>query len=276
MGNQGRVPADVTRGSAERAEALYRRLGYRRRLYRTLYVKGWELTMLDRGTEAEAIIPELEALESPDWPAFVLSQRLNLQGVIFNYNGARFEQSVELFTAQRRLLEKEAGEEGLLFRCLTNLCLVLLCLHRDDEVVSLAQSVMTGMGGDRTGVASTMPVHLTRALAFLGRLDEANQVLRRSMAILRRDRLLPYYCGALTVLLARAGRVADATRLQGASSAFIARNGLAKDPLHQRMADELMHAVSKAGALASDVVTWRHEGELLDEPAIAALCLREG
>lgn len=203
-------------------------------------------------------------------------ERLNLQGVIFNYNGARFEQSVELFTAQRRLPEKEAGEEGLLFRCLMNLCLVLLCLGRDEEVVSLARSVMTRMGGDRTGVATTIPVHLTRALAFLGRLDEANQVLRQSITVWWRDRLLPYYCGALTVLLARARRVADAIRLQGASSAFIARNGLAKDPLHERMADELMDAVNKAGVSASDVAAWRREGELLDEPAIAALCLMDG
>ena len=83
-------------GSAERAEAIYRRLGYRRRLYRTLHVKGWELTMLDRGTEAEAILPELEALEAPGWPAFVLSQRLNLHGVIFNYNGWRLNKASSL------------------------------------------------------------------------------------------------------------------------------------------------------------------------------------
>ena len=273
-GNQGRMPVNVMLGSGERAEAIYRRLGYRRRLYRTLYVRAWALNMLGRGTEAEAILPELEALEAPDWPAFVLSQRLNLHGVIFNYTGGRSEQSVELFMTQRRFLEKEAGEAGLLFRCLTNLCLVLLCLGRDDEVVSVASSVMNRMGGDRNGVTTTISVHLTQALAFLGRLEEADQVMQQSMAVWRRDRMLPYYCGALTVLLARAGRVADAIRLQGASTAFIARNGLAKNPVDERMADELAHAVNSVGVSASEVATFRREGELLDEPAIAALCLR--
>ena len=98
--------------------------------------------------------------------------------------------------------------------------------------------------------------------------------MQQSMAVWRRDRMLPYYCGDLTVLLARAGRVADAIRLQGASSAFIARNGLAKNPVHERMADELAHAVNCVGVSASEVATFRREGEFLDEPAIAALCLR--
>ena len=57
-------------------------------------------------------------------------------------------------------------------------------------------------------------------------------------------------------------------------SAFITRNWLAKDPLDQRMADELTHAVNSAGVSASEIATCRREGELLDEPAIAALCLR--
>ena len=74
----------------------------------------------------------------------------------------------------------------------------------------MASSVMNRMGGDRNGVTTTISVHLTQALAFLGRLEEADQVMQQSMAVWRRDRMLPYYCGALTKYCSLArGRVAE-------------------------------------------------------------------
>ena len=118
--------------------------------------------------------------------------------------------------------------------------------------------------------------HLTASLTFLGRLDEADQTMRKAMADWHRDGLLLYFGGLLALLLAEKGRYADAVRVDSAAMAFIDRSGVAQYPLLERSRAQLQQRLAAASLEPADAQRWRREGERLDEVALEAICLGGG
>jgi predicted ATPase/DNA-binding winged helix-turn-helix (wHTH) protein len=272
LGQHGRLPNALVMDAAARAEGIYRQRGSRRRLHRSLHSKAWALSTCGQWADAEAILPEIAALEDPDWPGWVRSLRLNLHSMICALQ-QRFEDALRLQREQRMLLERELGEETQLFVCLANQCGVLTCLQRYEETVALARSIAERAGGQRTGRAALAMLPLMASLIFLGRLDEADQTMRQAMAGWRRDGMLLYICGVVALLLAEQGRFADAARLDGAAMAFIVRSRVAPDPLLSRARAEMQQRFERASLESTDINRWRREGERLDEAALAAVCL---
>jgi hypothetical protein len=273
LGEFGRLPKATLMEAGVRAERIYRARGSRRRLYFALYLRAWSLNIFGEHAEAEAILPEMQVLEKPAWPGWVRSLRLHLQAAICMHQ-ERFEDALRLFSEERALLEREPGEELRLVFCLDLLCQVLCGSRRDEEVVSLARSTIERSGGGR--VASDLQAHLMMSLAFLGRLDEADQTMRQSIAEWRRDGMMLFVCGHLAMLLAEQDRYADAARLDGAATAFIDRSGIARHPLFKRARAQMLQKFAAASLESADIEHWQREGERLDEASLATVCLGGG
>ena len=271
FGSLGRLPLAAQLEAAERAQRIYRQQGLRRRLYRCLCFKAWALNMAGQSTQAQAMLPEIEALEAPAWPAALRSQRLILISTLCTYQ-ARYEESLALLNEWRALLEHEPGEELSLLTCLSNLCVVLSCLQRHEEAAELARSLVARHDGFVSGTLSQVSMHLMRSLVFLGRFDEAEQILPQSIAAWRRDGMLLYVCPALALLLAQRGRHVDAARLDGAGAAFVARNGVSIAPMQYQTRLLLQRMFDAAAVTPADIERWQREGAALDEAAVAALC----
>jgi predicted ATPase/DNA-binding winged helix-turn-helix (wHTH) protein len=275
LGGGGRLPKAKVIDAGARAERIYRQRGSRRRLHRILCVTMWDFQMLGECARAEAMLPEILALEDAAWPAWMRSQRVTPHAWIC-MRQERFEDALQLLTEQRTLLERESGEETLLVRCLSNLCLCLLGLRRDEETVALARLALEHSRLERTQNDGYYQWHLTASLTFLGRLDEADQTMRKAMADWRRDGLLLYFGGVLALLLAEKGRYADAVRVDSAAMAFLERSGVAPYPLLKRSRGQLQQRFAAALLEPADIERWRREGGRLDETAIEAICLGGG
>jgi len=115
--------------------------------------------------------------------------------------------------------------------------------------------------------------YLMASLTFLGRLDEADQTMRQSIAGWRRNGMLFFVCRYLAMLLAQQGRYADAARLNGAATAFIDRGGILDDPVLKRVSTQMQRRFDAACVEPADIERWRREGERLDEASVAAVCL---
>ena len=281
LGHFGRLPKARLIDAAARAQAIYRETGSRRRLYRSLCGAAWALNMTDQFDEAGALMPELLALESPDWPGFLRSQRLNVHAAVC-INQERYEQGLALLTEQRALLEQAVGEEALLLNGLNNMCLALVSSQRYEDALALALEIvhrrageLGNKRGDKRGAGEAW-AHATASLVFLGRSAEAEQAMHDAMSAWRRDGLLFYVSGLLALLLAELGRWADAARVDGAALAFLQRSGVAEHRLMKRTRARLEQVFAAAAVPPEELQRWRREGEALDEAALAELCLRRG
>jgi hypothetical protein len=269
LGEFGRLPKATLMQAGVRAERIYRRRGSRRRLYFVLYWRAWSLNTFGEHAEAEAILPEIQDLEDPDWPSWVRALRRQLQAAICMWQ-QRFEDARRLLIEERALLEREPGEELRLYSCLSLLCQGLCGSRRDEEVVSLARTTIERSRGGHTG---PVQAYLMASLTFLGRLDEADQTMRQAMAAWRRDGLLLFFRGYLAMLLAEQGRYADAARVDGAAAAFIDRCAIAHDLVFKRVSAQMQQRFDAACVDPADIERWRREGERLDEASLAAVCL---
>ncbi len=281
LGHFGRLPKARLIDAAARAQAIYRETGSRRRLYRSLCGAAWALNMTNQFEEAEALMPELLALEAPDWPGFLRSQRLNVHAAIC-INQDQHEQGLALLTEQRALLEQAVGEEALLLNGLNNLCLALVSSQRYEDALALALEIvhrraeeLGNKRGDKRGAGEAW-AHATASLVFLGRSAEAEQAMHDAMSAWQRDGLLFYVSGLLALLLAERGRRSDAARVDGAALAFLQRSGVAEHRLMKRTRARLEQVFATAAVPPEDLQRWRREGEALDEAALAELCLRRG
>jgi predicted ATPase len=273
LGNNGRLPHTVIRVAEARAERIYRQRGDRRRLHFGLYFKSWSLNLFGESEAAAAVLAEMQAIEQPHWPVWLRASRLNVQATVLLFE-ERFDAALEVALEQQRLLAAAPGEESLLTTCQSNLCNILNCLQRFDEAIAVARAVIGRNAVRRDRNIDYATAHLMAAQLFLGRLDDATETMRQSLAGWRRDVLLRYVCFGLALLLAMRGRFDDAARLEGAGLAFYRRTGVKLAPVAQRVRARL-HELYLPALGDAAVASLQLEGELLDDAAIEALCRRE-
>ena len=274
LGDVGRLPMAELLEADRRAAAAYRAGGDRRRLVRSLYGVGWELSLLDRHEEAMHVLDEMGQLERATDPPWLRALRLNLAGSIHLLAG-EFERAVALHQEQRRLLMHAPGEEIGLIICQNNLCAALNCLGRCDEAIAVAQSSVLCAARYRLGALVYTMFQLLHAQLSLGRLDEAELTMRRTMPAWRRDAMVFFGANHLAMLLAEQGRVADAARIDGAASAYVRRSGSRTSPVRTLARRRTLELFEAARLDPVDLARWRREGETLDESGIAALCVQK-
>jgi predicted ATPase/DNA-binding winged helix-turn-helix (wHTH) protein len=274
LGDFGRMPRSEVTEAVARATSACRAAGYRRRLHRSLSSLTWSVMgRADELDRATAICAEMQKLELPTDPPWVPAMRLNVQANIVMWQG-QFAPAVTLLEEQRTLLLSAPGEEVSLIACENNLCAVLNCLCRFDEVVALARSTREHVGAGRVATLGYTMVQLLHAQILLGELDDATRTLREEMPGWRRDGLVLFGCTHFAALLAAKGQYADAARLDGAAMAAERRNEWPPSPVRQRARQYLLELLAAANVDGDDIAFWREEGRALDEAAIAALCLR--
>jgi len=276
LGSIGREPTERQLKADLRAERILRALGSRRRLYYALYGQGWNQMSSGYFDDAIRLLRDMHELEQSTWPAWVRALRLNLHGCIC-MNQGRHDAGLPLLLAQYELLKGETEESGRRASCIVNICATLGSMRRFEEVLEYAR--LAGEVRDTSdspfdlGYRGYIDWMRIGALTFLGRLDEADRVMRDAMAGWRRDGLLPVCLGMLAMLMAERQRWEATARLTAAAMAFWERRGV-KAYEYLRLAIERAQALLPVAALdPQDLERWRREGAEMDDAALAALCL---
>ena len=274
LGDIGRLmPMSELLDAANNAVAACRQSGQRRRLYQSLYNKGWLLTYLDQPAEVAAVLEEMRQLERASDPAWLRALRQNLLGGVA-LREKRFDAAAAIFFEQDRQLADLPGEQITLIRTRNNLCGALNCLGRFEDAIAVAHSAIAL--GDKVGTGA-LPYtffQLLHSYLFLPDLDRAAETMRRAMPEWRRDAMVLLVADQLGLLLAEHGRVADAVRIDAAAGAYARHTGSTPHPIRTRARERTAQLVSAAQPDPADVRRWQSEGEELDEAAIELICLR--
>ena len=134
-----------------------------------------------------------------------------------------------------------------------------------DSYRTLAERARSSPGGGLT--LSNALAGLVAALTAQDRLDEAEQVARESLPVLRRSGILLARADVLGCLMARRGRHEFAAQLLGASDKFRAGCGIARGPVEQRCRDEALQLLSQV-ASPRRRAAWLAVGAAADEDTL--------
>ena len=272
FGDSGRVRGAAVQAALSRAENIWRQRGERPRLYGVLCARAWSLYDTGHHAEADALMPEILALEDPGWPPLLRTRRLSalINGAMLQ---GRLEEALRYRLELEQLCASDPADPITSTGTASVESLIMLGLERFEEVLDIARAFDQRFGSNHHDALRWVQAHRTFALIFLGRIDEAAQALRRGIAAWRRDGLLLRYCGHLALLVAEQGRYADAARVDGAAEAHIARSGMVRDPSVPLARKRLQQIFDGAKLDPHDIERWRREGEGLDEATLARLCL---
>ncbi|MBP8295832.1 MAG: helix-turn-helix transcriptional regulator [Burkholderiales bacterium] len=272
FGDSGRVARAAVQAALSRAEDIWRRRGERPRLYGVLCARAWSLYDTGHHAEADALLPEILALEDPGWSPLLRTRRLSalINGAMLQ---GRLEEALRYRLELEQLCASDPADPITSTGTASVESLIMLGLERYEEVLDIARAFDQRFGSNHHDALRWVQAHRTFALMFLGRIDEAAQALRRGIAAWRRDGLLLRYCGHLALLVAEQGRYADAARVDGAAEAHIARSGMVRDPSVPLARKRLQQIFDHAKVDPRDIERWRREGEALDEAALARLCV---
>jgi predicted ATPase/DNA-binding winged helix-turn-helix (wHTH) protein len=263
-GVNGRLPRDTLLAVADRSVQLLRGLGSRRRLYVALCSAAWVRRDIEQADAAEAMWPQIVALERANDPLWLRFIRLNMQGVTYLTQG-RHAESAALFFEQVALLQTAPGEETSLATARVNLCVALIALQRFEEAIPIARAALPHTASNAGGT-------LLIAQVALDRLDDAWQTFNDVLPAWRRDAFVLRVAYTIAPLLARRGQHEAAARLHGAATAHTERTGTHTAPGNALLREILFRAFDAAALAADTVERWRSEGAALDEAQAAALC----
>jgi len=275
LGDIGRLlPLPELLDTAQRAVAIYRKSGHRRRLYQSLYNEGWLLSYSDQSAAVAGVLEEMRQLERAPDPAWLRALRQNLVGGVA-LREERFDEAAAIFFEQDRLLAAVPGEELSLIRTRNNLCGALNCLGRFEDAIAVAKSAIALGDEVGRGALGYTFFQLLHSYLFLAELDQATETMRRAMPGWRRDAMVLLAADQLGLLLAEQGRVPDAVRIDAAAGAYTRRTGPRPHPVRVRARQRTAQLVAAAHPEPADLGRWQSEGEQLDEAAIAAICLQK-
>ncbi len=250
------------------AADLYRSLGDDSRRYDALLCASLQIRFAST-VEVEQAVTEAMRLERPDWP---VGQRAMLQRACCWWYArlGRFEAALacaQAHSAMRR-------EGGLLLDeqyATANVALVELLLARPEAALehgraAIAQLHALGAGGTIGHGLGHLYWAVLIALILLNRPAEAVAAGRKALKNLSPEGDGCQLLGALALLAASQGRLADAARIIGRDDAIVARNGKVARPvsalLRSRLepllaglgTNELAHLRGQGAAMRDDLV----------------------
>ena len=254
------------------AEQGCRTLALRRPLFRTLIARAWRSMRHADYASARTALDEAATLERADWPAWLLSDRLNAEGAM-HVNAGDVAGAQRIFTACRELLPS-SGEEDRRVRAAINLGLCAGMLERWEESAALLQQVLETAWRTHQHTSGTIWAagQLLVALTRLGRLDEAHRLLVDHLPLWRADGVFHLRLFAVIHLAVAQGRAADAMRLTGAQDRMDG-GATAREPMETRIRNDNRGRLEALLPAVDERERLRREGAALDEAAIVALCI---
>jgi predicted ATPase len=258
-----------------RAIELYRALGDRVGLFRALCQHAKRLGVMGRLEDADRTAQEAQALYDPQWPQRLYSFLLTARGCNLLERGDA-QESNAIYT-ERYELARSLGDEWLMLASLVNIEQGHAILGQWEESARRGWELLEMLRADRTLRQSNeiyVVGNLCMALAELGRLDEALEMARRSLALHMQWGSMLCVIDQTARLTFKRGHVADAARMLGCAEAQYARTGRFRQLVELRLRDALL-ADLQAALPADELARLMKEGESLSEETAAALGVRD-
>ena len=257
----------VKQEAVERARAA----GFRRRLQTALAAFGFTLARRGDIEETQRVIAELRSLERLDDPAYVRGLRLTVEMMLHEHR-QDIPQVIASLERQRAVLQEAPDETWPLMACESNLMAYMNCVDRHQEAAALGMALLVRPDLPRTFLQ--VACQTAYALAALGRLDEAFDIMRSRRRELRMSPIGIYSAEALAMLCIADGRLDDAVRIDAALERHIRASGNKVHPLTREFRARLLEAVNDVGIQPGDLQRWRVEGEALSDGVAVDLALR--
>ena len=269
-GVDGGLPTSRCLAALQRAEAMFRELGSERHVHACVRMRAQALLASDDLVGAETALAQAEAMEYPGWPIADRIRRLRVQGLLHAAAGRRTE---SLAVAQLAYeMARSAGIERYVLILLADIAGLQLQLGEDAEAGRqfrlLAEKAANRRAHGRT-LAQAL-AGLTAALIAQSSLEEACEVGRRNLPLLRRCGSLLAHCDIYAWLLACIGRPVEAAQLLGAADEFHRLSEISRSKVKQRARSEALRRIG-AQSSAVQLGIWSSEGAQSAEEAVAAL-----
>ena len=252
------------------AVARARAGGFRRRLQMTLSSLGYTLAVRGDVDATAPILEELRRLERSDDPALVRVPPMVIETVIHDQRND-LAQAFATLERQRAVLRTDPDETIPLIQCESNLALFLNAMGRHEEAAEIGLSVLARPDLPRTFLHA--PTTCAYALAALGRVGEARNILNAYRSELDSGPIGVYSGETLAMLCLAEGRVADAVRINAALEEYVSRTGNKVNAVTADMRGRLERALAEAAAQPADLDRWRREGQALTDVAAVRLAL---
>lgn len=267
IGLDGRLPAARCIEAFKLAERLFEELGNRRHVHACR--RHLAEALLDAGDAegAQSALQQAAALEDADWPLADRMRRLRVEALCHAEAG-HADEALQTATVALEMAQF-AGIGRYELVLLDDIARLELeagnAAQAGDSYRTLAERARSSPGGGLT--LSNALAGLVAALTAQDRLDEAEQVARESLPVLRRSGILLARADVLGCLMARRGRHEFAAQLLGASDKFRAGCGIARGPVEQRCRDEALQLLSQV-ASPRRRAAWLAVGAAADEDTL--------
>jgi hypothetical protein len=252
-----------------KAESLYRDLGDRYWLFRTLRSRVMTFSNMRDRARAEAALFEIEKLFEPNWPSW---HREFVQHSLGHYRFFALHEPEQARAHLAAVIERAQSAQGKSWIAeMSELYLIWVdCALGNWEVAHRRGREILSDFTLGLSFRTYVPVFIGCALVGLGRLDEAEAAIRDGLARARRATgSASWGISTVAFLAARQGRLEDAARLIGYLDATASRSAIPVTPGEKRPYDETLTLVAPALG-AAELERLRIEGrELTEEQAIA-------
>jgi hypothetical protein len=222
---------------------------------------------------AAAMLAELAALERPEWPPRLRSQRMLAEiGV-----AAAAGQHAQVRSACQSLLAmaRAARLDAVAAVAAVNLAAAQLALEQPQQAVQTVQALLAAPGARRGNLVLQALATLAHALLMLDQAQAARAAVADLIAA-SRSRAWEWFslnADLFALLAARQGRFEAAARLIGHADAGYRRAGpRGANPARARA---LAQAAIEASLDAESIVRLMAEGERMDEETVCALALAD-
>ncbi len=229
----GRVPLALGAEAAERAHAMYRKLGKPRRVFGSLMrLVNYRQSQRNKAA-AEAALAEARGLIRPDWPAEFHIHLLRREASQVRAAG-KFADAVAILRDEVRLASA-TGDWRLEVIARNNLVDLLWQVGPIEEAAVEARQLAQELRG-RPAALTDMDVLHANLMGILGELDlieEASQAAREALPLMRRSH--NYYLEEWIYLFWRRGQPDTAALLLGALDESSRKTGQPTQPNERRL-----------------------------------------
>ncbi len=250
-----------------RAVQIYKTLADHQGLYRTLCVLAQKQTWRYDIAAAEQATNDAAALIDPRWPALMQEGLLTARTYLLEATG-RAEQG-QAPMEELVALMRAWGDPHKLDRALLQLAENLFVQGKATPAIEIRREVAGRDANDGHNLGN-----LSAALAYRGDLDEALQVARVSLPLLRRAGGMSTFLDHWALLAFRRGQLSQSALTLGCADAQYRGSGFGREQSEQRASEMVRKALGQA-LPATEFERLLAEGAGLSDEQAAALALGE-
>jgi tetratricopeptide (TPR) repeat protein len=266
------IDLDRQERAAVKAAALYRRIGQRADAFRVSCTLSLLRSYRGNLAGAEAALAEARQLHDPSWPAWTAASLENHAGNCWFYGASDPIAARRHFQAAETLLRRASIDPGWEARSEVSLMLCDYALADYEVCVRRAHAILDHPDSPASAYTTTIvQVTLGAALVGLGRIDQAQAILRSAVSRLRRATGSSAWAfNHVSFLVARQGRIETAARLLGYADASHTAATIVRSPSMGRSYDEAV-AIVERELVPADSGRLREAGRSMTEEEAIAL-----